>query len=71
MSKIISFQVKNDDQATKLLSQYKYAIPEHTPIELSNGLWLHTYKVTRYDDFGHPAGDQDSEQDAVDREMYG
>ncbi len=29
---------------------YKYAIPEHSPIKLSNGSWLHTYRLTRYDE---------------------
>jgi len=48
---------------------YKYAIPEHAPILLSNGNWLHTYRLTRYNDVC-PGGDPDIEQDAYERELY-
>ena len=68
MAKIISFQWKFQDfDASKM--PYKYAIPEHEPIKLSNGLWLHSYRVTKYNDF-EPAGDPDIEQESFNNEMY-
>ena len=33
----------------KEFRHYKHAILEHEPILLSNGMWLHIYKVTEYD----------------------
>ena len=49
---------------------YKYAIPEHPPIKLSNGQWLHTYRLTKYND-NNVTGDEDVEQDAYDYEQSG
>ena len=54
-----------------IFSEYKFAIPEHEPIKLSNGLWLHSYKVTPYNDDYMIYGDSGEEQDAMDREMHG
>ena len=48
---------------------YKHAIPEHEPIKLSDGSWLHTYRVTKYN-LDYAGGDIDEEQEAFDREMY-
>ena len=67
--KIISIQrpTQNIDME-KEFRGYKYAIPEHPSIKLSNGNWLHTYRVTKYGQGPH--GDPDEEQDAFEREMY-
>lgn len=55
-------------------ADYKSAIPEHPPIQLSNGLWLHTYRLTPYNwDGGQPyLGEcREHEQEAWEREAYG
>ena len=50
---------------------YKYAIQEHAPIKLSNGNWLHSYRVTKYQNDGMSLHeDMDEEQDAFEREMF-
>ena len=72
MVKIISFQHKEQDiDVNDVLRQYKYAIPEHQPIWLSNGSWLHTYKVTDYSRDSYVYGDQDEEQECFEREVNG
>jgi len=48
-TRIISIQQPNpviDIENT--FSIYKNAEPEHEPIKLSNGMYLHTYKVTEF-----------------------
>ena len=50
-----------------MFRMYKYAIPEHAPIKLSNGKWLHSYKVTNYDE--DMRGDLDEEQECFEREV--
>jgi hypothetical protein len=68
-SKIITIQRSSPDIDTeKEFRMYKYAIPECEPIKLSNGMYLHVYKVTQYND-QNPAGDEDEEQDAFEREQ--
>jgi len=63
MSKIITIQTKTwFIDKSKEFKNYKYAIPEHKPILLSTGLWLHIYKVTKYDDY-NIAGDIDIEEE--------
>jgi hypothetical protein len=52
-----------------LFRNYKYAIQEHAPIRLSNGMWLHTYRLTKYND-SDPHGDQDVERDAFYNEQF-
>lgn len=70
MSNIVSIQRSSADiDVNSEFRNYKYAIPEHEPIKLSNGMWLHTYKVTAYNDHA-PAGDEDVEQESFEREMY-
>jgi hypothetical protein len=69
MSKIITFQWNSKDFDVNTMP-YKYAISEHPPIKLSDGTWLHSYKVTKYND-SEPAGDPDVEQEVFDNEMNG
>ena len=69
MSKIITFQWRSEDYDVNKMP-YKYAIAEHQPIKLSNGTYLHSYRVTNYQD-REPAGDMDIEQDCYDKEMNG
>lgn len=63
MIKTIITKTENID-VNKEFWFYKYAIPEHEPIKLSDGTWLHTYRLTRYD-----FEDSDVEQDAVNEEL--
>jgi hypothetical protein len=71
MSNIKTIETKKYElDVDRVFAHYKYAVPEHDPIKLSNGNYLHVYRVTRYDDFD-PQGDSDVEQDFCDREMYG
>lgn len=70
MSQVVNIQLKEQYiDVNKVFAQYKYAIAEHEPIRLSNGMYLHSYKVTKYNDHS-PAGDIDAEQDAFDNELY-
>jgi hypothetical protein len=70
MSQIISVQTNQRDiDVNKDFAHYKFAIPEHEPIRLSNGTWLHTYRVTKYNDLS-PIGDDDVEQRFFDEEMF-
>lgn len=70
MSSIVNLQLKEQYiDVNKVFAQYKYAIPEHAPIRLSNNMWLHSYKVTKYNDYS-PIGDEDIEQDTFDNELY-
>lgn len=69
MAKIISFQAKEYFDVNTLKT-YKYAIPEHEPILLSNGLYLYSYRVTPYDEYDAAYGDFDEECYAVEREIY-
>ena len=69
MTKIITLQLELRQPDISGMP-YKYVVPEHEPIKLSNGLWLHTFRVTSYDD-QDPSGDPDVEQEAFDNEMYG
>lgn len=48
---------------SKQFGNFKYAVPEHEPIQLTNGMWLHTYRLTRYDDTS-AGGDSDVEYDS-------
>jgi len=67
--KIITYMSKEKDiDVNDIFRNYKYAIPEMNPKKLSNGTWLHVYKVTNYSKDAH--GDFDEESDAYDREMY-
>jgi hypothetical protein len=69
MAKIISFQsITPEIDVNKL--PYKYAIPEHEPIKLSNGNYLLSFRVTKYFD-NSPCGDEDVEQNCFDNELYG
>ena len=71
MSQVISIQLKEQFiDVNKVFAQYKYAIAEHQPIRLSNGMYLHSYKVTRYNDHS-PIGDIDVENESFENEMYG
>jgi hypothetical protein len=69
MSKIISFQWKTQEFDVNKMP-YKYAIPEHGPIQLSNRMWLHTYKVSMYND-QDPSGDIDIENEIFNQELNG
>lgn len=72
MAKKEIISITRDTETINVSSEfrhYKYAIQEHAPIKLSNGKWLHTYRVTKYKSFD-PYGDGDEEQDAFEREMY-
>jgi len=73
MSNIISFHSPKNhiDKSSTEYAQYKFMIPEHKPIKLSNGSYLHTFKVTEYNQEDKIYGDSDEEQECVDREMYG
>lgn len=69
MAHIVSIQTKSESiDVNQEFRHYKYAIPEHTPIRLSNGMWLHTYRVTKYNDYD--PYDIDVEQDAFYNEIY-
>ena len=48
---------------------YKYAIPEHEPIKLSTGEYLHIYRVAEYDKQDCQGIDFDVEEEAFYREM--
>ena len=70
MAQIISIRRNSQSiDVDKDFANYKYAISEHEPIQLSNGEWLHTYCCTRYNDHD-PHGDIDVEQDAFNNELY-
>jgi hypothetical protein len=69
MSKIITFQWKTEEFDVNKMP-YKYAIPEHQPIHLSNGMWLHTYKVSMFDDT-NPSGDIEIENEIFNQEIHG
>lgn len=69
-ARIVSFQRETASiDVNKEFTNYKYAKPEHTPIRLSNGKYLHTYKLTPYNDYS-ASGDEDIEAEAVERELY-
>jgi hypothetical protein len=66
--KIITFQWKTETvDLEKDLWTYKYALQEHPPIKLSNGMWLHSYRVTPFSN--DPGGDPDEEQESFEREL--
>jgi hypothetical protein len=69
MKKIINFQHKDEFFDVNKLP-YKYAIQEHLPLKLSNKMWLHSYRVTNYNDQSQ-TGDIDVEEDCFNNEMYG
>jgi len=69
MNKIISFQSITLAIDVNNLP-YKYAIPEHEPIKLSNGNYLLSFRVTPYFD-NDPQGDSDVEQECFDNELFG
>lgn len=48
---------------------YKYAVQEHLPIKLSNGMWLHTYRVTE-SEYDNPHGDSDYENDSFTETQF-
>lgn len=69
--KIISIQrLTAEIDINKEFSNYRFALPEHPPIKLSNGKYLHTYRVTEYLDF-EPAGDPDTEEEIRNIEIFG
>lgn len=69
--KIISIQRNSQHlDVDREFAHYKFAIPEHEPIKLSNDLWLHSYRVTKYNESPCFA-DPDTEQDSFENEMYG
>jgi len=62
MKEIVSIQRKERNlDVNEEFRFYKYAIPEHAPIKLSNGMWLHTYRLTPYD----PDYDIDEEIESI------
>jgi hypothetical protein len=62
-TRIISVQQPTDAiDVNNVFRVYKYARQEHLPIKLSNGMWLHTYRVTEHD-YDNPHGDEDYEND--------
>ena len=66
---IITIQRSSQDiDVNREFAHYKFAIPEHQPIKLSNGLWLHIYKVTKYNE-SSCFSDLDVAQDSFEREM--
>jgi len=61
-------QIQRPDKAidiNKEFAYYKYAIPECEPIKLSNGNYLHVYKVTKYSRDSYIYGDIDEEMDTI------
>lgn len=52
-----------------IFKQYKYARQEHYPIRLSNGMWLHTYRITEYD-YEDTHGDSDYENDSFTETQF-
>lgn len=71
-NKTIQTVILPSDQidVNNVFRNYKYAVPEMNPVKLSNGMWLHCYALTNFNDCD-PAGDIDVEQDCFDNEMYG
>lgn len=67
---IIHIQTKTADFPSRELRNVKRAIAEHEPIKLSNGTWLHSYKITQFE-ANDAYGDADEEQEAVNRELFG
>lgn len=68
-NRIISIERSTQDiDVANEFRMYKYAVSEHEPIKLSNGNWLHVYRVTNYLSGAH--GDPDEEQSAFEKEMY-
>lgn len=62
-SRIISIQLPTACiEVNNVFRIYKYARQEHEPIQLSNGMWLHTYRITEYE-HDNPHGDDDIEND--------
>ncbi len=68
MRKIITFQAPSEYIDVNALP-YKYAIEEHMPIKLSNGMYLHSYKVTEYGK-DYAGGDFDEECEAYYNERF-
>jgi len=69
MKQFISFQRNSQEvDVNTEFRHYKYAVAEHSPIQLSNGKWLHTYRCTKYDDYS--PYDIDVESETTYREMY-
>jgi hypothetical protein len=68
MTKIITIQLELRHPDVSRMP-YKYVIPEHEPIKLSSGLWLHILRVTDYND-SEPSGDPDIEQEAFKTNQY-
>jgi hypothetical protein len=48
---------------------YKYVIRERAPIKLSNGMYLHVFKATEYNN-DYAGGDFDEECDAFYNEQF-
>ena len=68
MKRIITFQSSEEvPNLEKYFRHFKFAIPEHPPIKLSNNRFLHSYRVTSYDT--GPYGDEDEEQEVFDQEL--
>lgn len=74
MNKIISIEHKDNTlNVNEVFKSCKYAIPECEPIKLSNGNWMHIYKVTPYGrETDENYNDIDEiEEDTFNRELYG
>jgi hypothetical protein len=68
MTKIITVQTSSKDVDVSAWS-YKYVIREHAPIKLSNGMYLHTFRATEYNN-NYAGGDSDEEYDAFYNEQF-
>lgn len=67
---IISQQFDSEEiNVEEVFRHYKFAIAEHPPIKLSTGKWLHSYRVSYYNDQVH--GDPETEEEAFNYEIYG
>lgn len=63
MKRIVTLQSPSKDFDVNRLP-YKYAIKEHEPILLSNGRYLHSYRVTPYSQESAYYGDSCEENQA-------
>lgn len=53
----------------RTFKHFKYAKQEHYPLMLSNGMWLHTYRVTEHD-YEDPHDDSDYENDSYTETQF-
>lgn len=68
---IITIQRSTPDIDIKSeFSNYKYAVHEMQPVKLSNGLYLHVIRVTKYSTDDYMYGDPDVEQETFNNELY-